>query len=270
MSPGEIEATTEAFGTAAALAHEAGFDAVEIHAGHGYLLAQYLSPWTNRRRDEFGGSLENRLRFPAAVVRRVRQAVGAGVPLLVKINQSDSIRGGLELEEAVAVARRFAEEGADALIPSCGFTARTPFAMLRGRVPVREMAANQPDPVTRLALRAFGRLFVEYYPFSPLFLLEGARRIRQGVDVPVMYIGGAVSLDQMEALVGEGFPFVQVGRATIRDPDIAARMSGGEIRESDCDHCNRCIAAMDAGGVYCVSRELGLLPEPGIGTRRPR
>jgi 2,4-dienoyl-CoA reductase-like NADH-dependent reductase (Old Yellow Enzyme family) len=270
MSPGEIEATTEAFGTAAALAHEAGFDAVEIHAGHGYLLAQYLSPWTNRRRDEFGGSLENRLRFPAAVVRRVRQAVGAGVPLLVKINQSDSMRGGLELEEAVAVARRFAEEGADALIPSCGFTARTPFAMLRGRVPVREMAANQSDPVTRLALRAFGRLFVEYYPFSPLFLLEGARRIRQGVDVPVMYIGGAVSLDQMEALVGEGFPFVQVGRATIRDPDIAARMSGGEIRESDCDHCNRCIAAMDAGGVYCVSRELGLLPEPGVGTRRPR
>jgi len=265
MSPGEIEAATEAFAGAASLARGAGFDAVEIHAGHGYLLSQYLSPWTNRRRDEFGGSLENRLRFPAAVVHRVRQAVGAGVAVLVKLNQHDGMRGGLELNEAVVVARRFADEGADALIPSCGFTARTPFAMLHGRVPVREMAANQRDPLIRLALRVFGRLFVEPYPFAPMFLLEGASRVRQAVDIPVIYIGGAVSLEHMERAVRDGFPFVQVGRATIRDPDFAARMAAGEIGESDCDHCNRCIAAMDAGGVYCVSRELGLMPDPGGG-----
>jgi 2,4-dienoyl-CoA reductase-like NADH-dependent reductase (Old Yellow Enzyme family) len=268
MSPGEIESTTEAFARAAALAREAGFDAVEIHAGHGYLLSQYLSPWTNRRRDGYGGSLENRVRFPAAVVGRVRKAVGPHGVVIVKHNQYDGMQRGLELEEAEEVARRFAEEGADALVPSCGFTARTPFAMLRGRVPVAEMAGNRKDPLIRLSLRAFGRLFVEQYPFAPLFLLEGARRIRRAVAIPVAYIGGAVSLQDMESLLEEGFPFMQVGRATIRDPDFVARIGAGEISGSDCDHCNRCIAAMDADGVYCVSRELGLLPEPGSGVPR--
>jgi 2,4-dienoyl-CoA reductase-like NADH-dependent reductase (Old Yellow Enzyme family) len=266
MSAGEIEAKTEAFARAAVLARESGFDAVEIHAGHGYLLSQFLSPWTNRRRDEFGGSLENRLRFPAAVLRRVHQAVGSAVPVLVKFNQRDGMRGGLELEEAVSVARRFEEEGAAALIPSGGFTAKTPFYMLRGRVPTREMAANQKDPLARVSLTLFGRLFVQYYRFAPLFLLEGARRIREAVSIPVIYIGGAVSLVQMQSLLGEGFPFVQIGRATVRDPEFVAKLAAGEILESDCDHCNRCVAAMDGGGVYCVSQELGLLPEPGSDT----
>ena len=263
MSAGDIEAKIAAFARAASLAREAGFDAVEIHAGHGYLLSQFLSRWTNRRSDEFGGSLENRLRFPAAVLRRVRRAVGSSVPVLVKFNQRDGMRGGLELGEAVEAARRFEEEGAAALIPSGGFTAQTPFYMLRGRVPTREMAANQKNPLTRASLTLFGRLFVQYYRFAPLFLLDGARRIREAVSIPVIYVGGAVSLAHMESLLGEGFPFVQIGRATIRSPDFVTRLAAGEIRESDCDHCNRCVAAMDGGGVYCVSEELGLLPEPG-------
>jgi len=98
----------------------------ELHAGHGYLLSQFLSPWTNRRRDRYGGSLENRLRFPAEVVRRVRAAVGPDFPVLVKLNQRDGFPGGLELDEAVEVARGFQRAGASALVPSCGFTARRP------------------------------------------------------------------------------------------------------------------------------------------------
>ena len=259
MSAEDIEHTIEAFAGAARMAREAGFDAVEIHAGHGYLLSQFLSPWTNRRRDAYGGTLENRLRFPAAVIQRVRQAVGPRFPLLVKLNQRDGMRGGLELDEAVEAARRFASEGASALIPSCGFTAKTPLYMLRGHVPTKEMAANRPDLLTRGTLRLFGRLFVQSYPFEPLFLLEGARRFRAAVSIPVVYVGGALSLPEIEALVDEGFAFVQIGRATIRDPEFANKLAGGELRESDCDQCNRCIAAMEAGGVTCVSRELGLL-----------
>lgn len=253
MSPAQIDTVVEAFARAAALAREAGFDALELHAGHGYLLSQFLSPWTNHRRDGYGGSLVNRLRFPTAVLRRLRATVGEGFPILVKMNLRDGMRGGLELEEAVEVARAFEAEGASAVVPSCGFTAKTPLYMLRGSVPVREMAANQSGALARLGLRLFGRLFVQRYDFHPLFLLEGARRIRAAVRIPVAYVGGALSLAQLDTLLREGFAFVQVGRATVRDPRFAALLQAGEIEASDCDQCNRCIAAMEAGGVYCVT-----------------
>jgi 2,4-dienoyl-CoA reductase-like NADH-dependent reductase (Old Yellow Enzyme family) len=259
MTAADIDEKTEDFGRAARLARDAGFDAVELHAGHGYLLSQFLSPWTNRRRDEFGGPLDQRLRFPAAVVRRVREAVGPGFPVLVKMNQGDGFRGGLEIGEAVEAARRFEQEGASALVPSCGFTARTPLYMMRGRVPVREMAANQRG-ISRAATSLFGRLFVQRYRFSPLFQLEEARRIRQAVSIPVIYVGGVLSLGHMEDVIGEGFPFLQLGRATVRDPRIALRLRSGEVTESDCDQCNRCIAAMDGAGVTCVSAVRGLVP----------
>ena len=261
MSPAQIEQKTADFARAAELAREAGLDAVELHAGHGYLLSQFLSPWSNRRRDQFGGSLENRLRFPAAVVQRVRGAVGPDFPVLVKMNQRDGFPGGLELEEAITAARRFEAEGASGLIPSCGFTARTSsLYMMRGNVPIREMAANQPGLLLRLSTRLFGRLMVQRYPFRPLFLLEGARRMAEAVRIPVVYVGGILSREHMEEALRAGCRFVEVGRATVRDPAFVRRLRSGEIAESDCDQCNRCIAAMEAGGVRCISAELGLLP----------
>lgn len=259
MSEEDIENVTEDFALAAEKAREAGFDAVEIHAGHGYLLSQFMSPWTNRRRDRFGGSLENRVRFPTEVVRRVRARVGEGFPVLVKMNQFDGFPGGLEIGEAREMARAFSAAGASALIPSCGFTARTPFAMLRGRVPTREMAEHQSDPLMRFALRLFSGLLVKHYRYEPLFLLEGARAVKDAVDIPVIYVGGILSAEHICRIIGEGFAAVQIGRATIRDPALPERLRRGEITESDCDICNRCVAAMDGGGVYCVSAEKGLI-----------
>jgi 2,4-dienoyl-CoA reductase-like NADH-dependent reductase (Old Yellow Enzyme family) len=259
MDAQEIGAKIDAFARAAAMAKDAGFDAVEIHSGHGYLLSQFLSPWTNRRKDGYGGSLENRLRFPAAVIRSVRNAVGPGFPILVKMNQRDGMRGGLELDEAIEVAKRFESEGASALIPSCGFTAKTPLYMMRGNVPTMEMARNQSNPLMRLGLILFGRFTVQQYPFERMFLIDGARKIKDAVSIPVVYIGGVLSLADMEAALEEGFQFVQVGRALVRDSHFVRKLERGEIQESDCDHCNRCIAAMDAGGVYCVADEKGFL-----------
>ncbi len=264
MSEEDIEAKTRAFAAAAVMARECGFDALEIHAGHGYLLSQFLSPWTNRRTDRWGGSLENRLRFPAQVVTRVREVLGPEFPIVVKMNVYDGFAGGLCLEEAVEAARAFERAGASALVPSCGFTARTPFAMLRGRVPVREMAANQRNPFTRLSLLLFGKAMVQYYPFGSMFLLEASRRIRGAVGIPVGYVGGAVALAEMEQALSEGFSFVQIGRATIRHTDFVNRLQARTLSESDCDHCNRCVAAMDGGGVYCVSEEKGLLAHEGM------
>jgi 2,4-dienoyl-CoA reductase-like NADH-dependent reductase (Old Yellow Enzyme family) len=259
MTAADLREKTEDFALAARLARETGFDAVEIHAGHGYLLSQFLSPWTNHRSDSFGGSLENRLRFPAGVVRAVREAVGPEFPVLVKMNLYDGMRGGLELEEAVEAARRYAQEGASALIPSCGFTAKTPLYMMRGNVPSREMAANQRDPLMRLALLLFGGFFVQRYRFEPTFLLADARKVREAVSIPVIYVGGALSREDLETVRAAGFEFIQLGRAAVRDPSFANRLKSGEIQGSDCDQCNRCIAAMDAGGVYCVSEEKGLM-----------
>lgn len=259
MTEAEIEEKTEDFARAAGLARGAGFDAVEIHAGHGYLLSQFLSPWTNHRRDRFGGPLENRVRFPAEVVKRVRAAVGPDFAILVKLNQYDGMRGGLELDEAVEIAHTFAAAGATALVPSCGFTAKTPLNMLRGGKPLAEMVRAQEGFFYKIGLSMFGWAMVQHYPFEPLFLLEGARRIRDAVDIPVGYIGGALSGADMEGLLAEGFAFVQLGRPTIRDPEFVNRVARGEITDSDCDHCNRCIASMSVDGVSCTANEKGLL-----------
>jgi 2,4-dienoyl-CoA reductase-like NADH-dependent reductase (Old Yellow Enzyme family) len=253
MTREDIEAKISDFGSAALLAREAGFDAVEIHAGHGYLLSQFLSPWTNHRRDQYGETLRNRCRFPMAVIAGVRSRLGPNFPIIVKMNQRDGMHGGLELDEAVEIARALQLAGASALVPSCGFTASTPLYMLRGGRPVREMARAQSNPFYRAGLALFGWTLVQRYPFEPLFLLEGARRIRDAVGIPVGYIGGALSGADLDGLVGEGFAFVQLGRATIRDPDFVKHLVDGEVATSDCDHCNRCVAAMSVNGLECVS-----------------
>jgi len=260
MTQEQICTTTTDFADTARRAKEAGFDAVEIHAGHGYLLSQFLSPWTNRRTDEWGGKLENRLRFPVDVIRAVRAAVGPDFPILVKMNQMDGMKGGLVLKDALSIARAFEQAGASALIPSCGFTAKTPFLMLRGKLPVKEMVANQSEWLIKMGLFFFGRLFVQYYPFKSVFLLDGARAIAEEVSIPVVYIGGITSAADAQQALDAGCAFVQIGRATVRDPAFVQRLQKALATSSDCDHCNRCIGAMDGGGVACLSAREGSLP----------
>lgn len=259
MTETDISEKILAFVNASWLAKNAGFDAIEIHAGHGYLLSQFLSPWTNNRIDKYGGSLENRLRFPVEVIKQVRKVVGKDFPILVKMNQLDGMPGGIEIEDAVLIAKAFEKAGASALIPSAGFTSKVPFLMLRGNLPVKEMSNNQEDFLKRIGLRLFGRFMVPEHPYEPLFLLEGATKIKEAISIPVIYIGGTDSHSGINEVLNAGFDFIQIGRATIQDPDFVKKMASGEITKSDCDHCNRCVAAMDAGGVYCVSNEIGFL-----------
>lgn len=255
MSHQDIAQKTEDFANAALLAQESGFDAVEIHAGHGYLLSQFLSPWTNHRRDQYGGTLEDRMRFPMDVVARVRAAVGPDFPVLVKMNTRDGMKGGLELDDSVKIAAGFAAAGATALIPSCGFTARTPLYMLRGSVPTWMFARAQDQLLAKVGTALFGWALVQRYPFTPCFLKEEASKIRDAVEIPVAYIGGVRSLAQMEELVESGFAFVQLGRATVRDPAFVRHLIEEDITESDCDQCNRCVASINSDGIYCACSE---------------
>ena len=259
MNEDDIKAVRENFAQAAILAKEAGFNAIEIHSGHGYLLSQFLSPYTNQRRDTYGGSLENRLRFPASVVRHVREAVGPGFPIMVKMNLTDGIKGGLEVEDAIVIAKRFEAEGASALVPSCGFTAKTPLMMLRGNVPTMEMVAVQKSLSKKLGLLLFGRFMVQQYEYNDLFLMQDALKIRKAVKIPVVLIGGVCSVEDLQTAMNAGFDFVEIGRAIIKDPDIVNKWQKGQALVSDCDHCNRCIAEMDKGGVECVCNTKGPL-----------
>jgi len=243
--------------SAARLAHQAGFDAVELHLGHGYLLSQFLSPGANRRRDGYGGSLENRARFALSVVERVREALPPAMPVLAKVNLRDGFRGGLEIEESVQVARWLEGRGADALVLSGGFVSRAPFYLFRGERPLRQMIAAEKSLGQKLALAVFGPVLIRAYPFEPLYFLPLAREIRRAVQMPLVLLGGVKSMDDIGTALREGFELVAMGRALIHDPALIAKYAAGQARQSGCQPCNRCVAEMEGeGGVRCA-----LVPE---------
>ena len=265
----DLARLTRDFAEAARLATRAGFDGVEVHLGHGYLLSQFLTPWNNRRDDAWGGSLENRARFPRQVLRAVREAAGPDVAVWPKLNMTDGFRGGLALEDALQVARWIEADGSvDALQLTGGHTSRTPFFLMRGDVPRREMIADQPHWLVRLGMRLAGPFLLRAWPFEEAFFLPLARRFREAVDLPLMLLGGVNRLDTMEQAIAEGFDFVAMGRALIRDPDLVERMRRGDLDRSRCIHCNQCVVEMDRGGTRCPLRE----PEPagpGLATAPP-
>ena len=263
MAERDIEEVTDAFVLSAERAAKVGFDAVEVHLGHGYLLSQFLSPAINRRRDRWGGArLENRMRFPLQVVQRVIDRVGDQLAVVAKLNLDDGFAGGLELCESIEVARALEQAGLHGLVMSGGFTSRTAMYLMRGGRPLPLMAQVEPSRIQRAALRLFGSFLVKAYEFDELFFLDKARQMRAAVDMPLVYLGGAVSLENLNTAMDEGFDLVAMGRALIADPDLIQRMEAGEAKRSRCNHCNACVAEMDDGGVRCVLDG----PRPG-GTR---
>ena len=242
------------FAAAARLARDAGLDAVELHFGHGYLVSQFLSPYTNRRKDRWGGSLTNRARLAVEVLRAARAAVGPEFPLLLKVNLRDGFAGGLELDESIEVARVLEAQGATALVLSGGFVSRTPLYMLRGEVPVARMAAGQDRWHARVGLTLFGRLLVQAYPYAEGFFLEEAKAMRAAVRLPLVLLGGVKSMATVDRALSAGFELVGMGRALLHDPALPRKLSRGEVVASGCVPCNECIAEMDRGGVRCTRR----------------
>ena len=252
MRHDEIRRVIDDFVNAARTAVELGFDAVELHLGHGYLLSQFLSPATNRRTDEFGGSLQGRLKLPIQVVQQVRDALPSSTAVLAKTNLDDGFRGGLEIGDAVQIAQALQSAGADGLVLSGGFTSRSAFYLLRGGRPLQGMIQVEPSAIQRFGMRLLGPLLVKQWPFEELFFLPLARQVRQAVTLPLVLLGGAVSQANLDQAMDEGFDFVALGRALIADPDLVNRLERGEVERSRCNHCNECIVEMDRGGVRCV------------------
>ena len=259
----EIDSLVEDFGQAVALARKAGFDCVEIHAGHGYLISQFLSPYTNHRRDEYGGSLENRMRLMQRVIRRVMQEAGDDLGVIVKMNMHDGFRRGMQEEECLEVARELERLGVHALVLSAGFVSKAPMEVMRGAMPIRTMA-HYMDPHKfwwlKWLLYLFGRQMIPTVPYSEGYFLEYAKRFRSAVHLPLIYVGGLVSLQKMEEVLGAGFDGLQVARALIRDTDFVNKLRSGEIVRSECGHSNYCIGRMYTLEMKC-NRCVANLPE---------
>ena len=248
----DLPRIVEAFVQAARTAASAGFDAVEIHCGHGYLLSQFLSPVLNQRTDAWGGSLENRLRLPTEVIRRVVDAVGDRMAVLAKINLSDGVRGGLQVSDSPIIARAMASAGAHGLVTSGGLVQRSAFYLMRGAVPLKQMAAADPSVLQRLALRLFGAVLVRPYPWSPGFFLEPGQAVLDAVNIPVVALGGLDSAATLTQALDQGYSFTAMGRTLLADPDFVQRLVAGDSPVSRCNHCNHCVAEMDHQGVRCV------------------
>lgn len=253
MSEELISRTVKDFGEAAAKAVQCGFDAVELHMGHGYLLSQFISPATNHRKDRYGGSLENRCRFAVEVLHEVRRRVPQGFPIVCKTNLDDGFPWGLHVDEAVEVAKVLEREGADALVLSGGFTSLSAFYLFRGSVPRKEMIEVEHLFLMKVALALFGWIVMRRYPFQELYFLEQARKVRAAVKMALGYIGGVVSIDGVERVMNEGFDFIVMARALVHDPELVKKLEAGAVKRSGCDACNKCVAEMDRpGGVRCV------------------
>ncbi|MBQ7622908.1 MAG: NADH:flavin oxidoreductase [Bacteroidales bacterium] len=243
----EIDALVEDFGHAVMLAREAGFDCVEIHAGHGYLISQFLSPYTNHRRDEYGGSLQNRMRLMQRVIRRVMEAAGDDLGVVVKMNMHDGFRRGMQESECLEVARELERLGVHALVLSAGFVSKAPMEVMRGAMPLKTMTHYMDMRKfwwLRLMVRIFGRIMVPTVPYKEAYFLEDALKFRKAVKLPLIYVGGMVSLKKMEEVLAAGFDGLQMARALVRDTDFVNKLHSGEIDRSPCGHSNYCIGRM--------------------------
>jgi len=228
LTEAEILELVERFANAALVARDTGFDGVQIHAAHGYLLSQFLSPRFNRRRDGYGGGVERRARLLLEVVEAVRAAVGPNYPVLVKINAEDFVPGGLSVDDMLAVVELLEAAGCDAVELSGGTGSPEGISFSR----VGRPAPGEPEA---------------YYE-------SAARRFKKSVDMPLILVGGIRTFETATRLVAEGVTdYLALSRPLIREPDLVARWRSGDTRPARCVSDNACFDSPDDGhGLFCI------------------
>jgi 2,4-dienoyl-CoA reductase-like NADH-dependent reductase (Old Yellow Enzyme family) len=228
MTTKEISETIDAFRQAALRAQKAGFEGVQVHAAHGWLLSQFLSPFFNRRSDEYGGSLENRARILMEIVKNIREETGPDFLILIKINSEDNLPGGFSIEDMLEVSVMLEKAGVDAIEMSGGTIA----ALLTGDID------NSFSPATR----------------GPVYYREAAIKFKEEVKIPLILVGGIRSFDSADELVSSRTAdFVSLCRPLIREPDLIKRWKSGDLRPSECISDSACFQpGMEGKGVYCV------------------
>lgn len=247
----DLARITDDFARAARLLTDCGFDAIEVHLGHNYLLSAFLSPRLNRRTDRWGGSLQNRARFPRQVVAAVREAVGDRAAVIAKLNMNDGTAGGLKEAESLEAAAMLEADGAlDALELTGGSSLANPMYLFRGDAPRADLAAAMPR-LARLGFKLVARRLMPEYPFAEAYFRDQARPFLEALDTPIILLGGITRTATVQSALDEGFAFVAMARALLREPDLVNRMRAGAATEAACVHCNRCMPSIYTG-TRCV------------------
>ena len=251
ISIGEIDEVVGQFADGAAMLAGAGFDAVELHFGHHYLISAFLSPKWNRRTDDSGGPPANRARLPLRILHAVRDQVGGRMAVTAKLNMTDGIRGGLQVADSIEIARLLESAGVlDALELTAGGSQANQMFMFRGDPPRKEMAAALPG-LQGIGFRLASRALFRAYPFEEAYFLPLARQFRAALSLPLVLLGGINTVASIRQAMAEGFQFVAMGRALLREPDLINRMQAGEAVAGTCVHCNKCIPSIYTG-TRCV------------------
>ena len=252
MSKADMTVMADEFVAAAKNARAAGFDAVELHMGHGYLLSQFISKFYNSRWDGYGGSIEKRVRFPVEVLGRVLDAVGKDIAVVAKFSMTDGKEGGNTIEDGIAVAKALEAGGAHMAVLSNGLNVESITAMFGSSFP----KSNRGKPANlAIAIGMWVQSFTEpgNVVFRENYLREHALRIRAAVKMPLAYLGGVQSLDGVETAMADGFEAIALGRALVHDPAFVNDLQSGAISQSGCTACNRCVTMMySPGGTSCV------------------
>ncbi len=249
----ELPALAKNFGRAVNLAREAGFDSVEIHCGHGYLIDQFLNTYFNRRRDEYGGSLENRMRFMTLCMEEVMKAAGNDMAVVAKMNMRDGLkRPGTTIEESIEIAKRLQQLGTHAIVLSGGLVSATPMYVMRGEMPIHTMTHYMDKAWLKYGVRACGKMMVPTVPYQEAFFLEDALRFRQAMpDMKFIYVGGLVAGDKINEVLSHGFEAVQMARSLLNEPDFVNRLKEDPHHRCGCRHSNYCIARMYSVDMAC-------------------
>ena len=253
----ELPELAKAFGRAVCLAKEAGFDSVEIHCGHGYLIDQFLNPFFNHRHDEYGGSLENRMRFMTMCVEEALEAAGSDTAVICKMNMRDGLKNGVSLEEhSIPVAQRLQQLGVHGLVLSGGLVSATPMYVMRGELPLTTMTHYMDKWWLKYGIRA-GQPIVKHvltkpFPYREAFFLDDALKFRAALpDMTLIYVGGLVSGDKINEVLSHGFEAVQMARSVLREPDFVNKVKADPHYRSQCRHSNYCIGRMYTLDMKC-------------------
>jgi 2,4-dienoyl-CoA reductase-like NADH-dependent reductase (Old Yellow Enzyme family) len=254
MTQADMDMVQAEFVACAQLMREAGFDAVELHMGHGYLLNQFVSPLSNKRKDQYGGSAENRIRYPAQVLAAVKQAVGSDLAVLAKINVIDGVKGGATAKDGIVTARALQAAGADMLVLSGGRNVES-LQVLFGSSPnlpeLKKVLHDQPLTRTAIVLQ---NLLAPKLAFAPMYFWQHSLKIKQAVpNMPMAYLGGVKSLADVEQALGAGFEAVAMARVLLHDAAFVNHLQSGQVEQSACDNCNACVAYIyHPDGTRCV------------------
>ncbi len=245
LSEKEIIEMAKAYGNGVRLAREAGFNCVEVHAGHGYLISQFLSPYTNKRRDNYGGDLNHRMNFMRICMNEVMEAAGSDMAVVAKTNMRDGFKSGNGIEEGIEIAKELIKCGTHALVLSGGFVSKAPMYVMRGYMPIKTLTYYMNCWWLKYGVKMFGKMMIPSVPFEEAYFLPDALKFREAMpQANLIYVGGLVAREKIEEVLSDGFQFVQMGRALINNPSFVNDMKEERCNRCNCHHSNYCIGRM--------------------------